>query len=53
MSDTPPKKPFAWSLWIPVILAFLLVITAWTVLIQLARENPVEMIEVEESDGSD
>jgi cell division septal protein FtsQ len=40
------KKKIAWSLWIPVILAFVLVITAWTVLIKLARENPVETIEV-------
>lgn len=46
MSD-PKKKPIAWSLWIPVITAFLLVITAWTFLIKLAKENPVETIEVE------
>ncbi len=53
MTEKPVKKQFAWSLWIPVILAFVLVITAWTVLIKIARENPVETIEVEESSGSD
>jgi len=41
------KKKFAWSLWIPVILAFVLVITAWTFLIKLAKENPVETIQIE------
>jgi len=54
MSEAP-KKEIAWSLWIPVVLGFLLVIAAWMVLIKIARENPVEQIEVEsvESDGSD
>ena len=47
MSDTPKKKKIAWSLWIPVILAFLLVISAWTVLIKIAKDNPVETIEVQ------
>ena len=48
MSKTSKKKKkIAWSLWIPVILAFLMVITAWTVLIKIAKENPVEMIEIE------
>ena len=47
MSDTPEKKKIAWSLWIPVILAFILVISAWTVLIKIARDNPVETIEVQ------
>lgn len=40
------QRKFAWSLWIPVILAFLLVTAAWTVLIKIAKENPVEQIEV-------
>lgn len=52
MSDAPGKKKIAWSLWIPVILAFLFVIAAWTVLIKIAKENPVEQIEIK-SDGSD
>ena len=43
------KKKFAWSLWIPVILAFLLVIAAWFVLIKIAKENPTEVIQVEPS----
>ncbi len=47
MSERPEKKKFAWSLWIPVILAFVLVISAWTVLIKIAKDNPVETIEVQ------
>jgi hypothetical protein len=46
MSDKE-KKPFAWSLWLPVILAFVLVITAWAILIKIAKEHPVETIELE------
>jgi hypothetical protein len=46
MSEQSESKKIAWSLWIPVILAFLLIITAWTVLIKIAREHPVEMIEI-------
>ncbi|HKK17245.1 MAG TPA: hypothetical protein VJ952_01080 [Opitutales bacterium] len=51
MSEKPEKKKIAWSLWIPVILAFILVIVAWTTLINIAKENPVELIEIE-ADGS-
>jgi hypothetical protein len=40
------RRRFAWSLWIPVMLAFLFVISAWTLLIKLAKENPVETIEL-------
>lgn len=48
MSAAPEKKKkIAWSLWIPVIIAFLLVTAAWTVIIKLAKENPVETIEIE------
>jgi hypothetical protein len=43
------KKKFAWSLWIPVILAFLLVSAAWFTLIKIAKENPTEVIEVDTS----
>jgi hypothetical protein len=53
MTDSKPKQGIAWSLWIPVILAFLLVIAAWTTLISIAKENPVETIEIERSLGSD
>ncbi len=42
-----PKRKFAWSLWIPVILAFVIVITAWAILIKLARDNPTEVIPVQ------
>ncbi len=44
MTKRGKQRKFAWSLWIPVILAFLLVISAWTVLIKIAGENPVELI---------
>jgi cell division septal protein FtsQ len=47
MSERPEKKKIAWTLWIPVILAFLLVITAWTMLIKIARDHPVEPVELE------
>ena len=33
MNSKEKRRKFAWSLWIPVILAFLLVISAWTILI--------------------
>ncbi|NBB78684.1 MAG: hypothetical protein GVY36_04465 [Verrucomicrobia bacterium] len=46
MSPKTKQRRFAWSLWIPVILAFLLVITAWTVLIKIAGENPVKTIDI-------
>ena len=46
MSPKGKRHRFTWSLWIPVILAFLLVISAWTVLIKIAGENPVETIEI-------
>lgn len=41
------KKPFAWSLWIPVILAFLLVSIAWFTLIKIAYKNPTESVPLE------
>mgnify|MGYP001578981519 CR=1 FL=1 len=44
--STGSKKKFAWSLWIPVILAFLLVSAAWFTLIKIAGEHPTERIEV-------
>lgn len=40
----PSKKRFAWSLWIPVILAFLLVAAAWFTIIKIAQQNPTESI---------
>lgn len=46
MRQDEKRRKFNWSLWIPVILAFLLVISAWTVLIKIAGQNPVEMIEL-------
>ncbi len=35
--------------WIYVVLAFLLLIAAWTTLIWIVSENPVERIEVDKS----
>ena len=45
----PPltKRSFAWSLWIPVILAFLLVGAAWFTIIKIARQNPTESVPLE------
>lgn len=40
------KKKIAWSLWIPVSLAFLVVILAWGTLIKIAREHPTSSIEL-------
>lgn len=47
------KRRGAWALWIGVTLAFLLVISAWIMLIKIARENPVEQIKIKGSVGSD
>lgn len=47
------KKKIAWSLWIPVTVAFLVVITAWTVLLKIAKENPVEIIEIEKTSNAE
>lgn len=44
--SAPEKKSFAWSLWIPVILAFVVVSIAWFILIKIAKENPTEVIEI-------
>lgn len=41
------KKGFAWSLWGPVILAFVVVIIAWAALIKIAKENPTEKVPLE------
>ena len=45
----PTKKKIAWSLWIPVILAFLLVSAAWFTLIKIAKANPTETVELDTS----
>lgn len=46
------KRRGVWALWIGVIIMFLFVISAWVVLIKIAKNNPVEQIEVK-SVGSD
>ena len=38
------KTRFAWTLWGPVILAFIAVTLAWIALIQIAKENPTERV---------
>lgn len=43
---TLPSRRQVLTLWLPVTLAFMLVITAWVFLISIAQEHPVEMIEV-------
>ncbi len=42
------KKKFAWSLWIPVVLAFLLVSAAWFTLIKIAKDHPTQTIELKQ-----
>jgi hypothetical protein len=49
---TMHKKEFAWSLWLPVIAAFILVTTVWFFTIKLASENPTEVIKVGPHDQS-
>ncbi len=51
MNDSAKPSGFAWSLWIPVILLFVLVSLGWWVRIQLAAENPIEFIELETQPG--
>jgi len=52
-SRNKAQRRGAWALWIGVTLMFLLVISAWVLLIKIAQENPVEQIEIERSVGSD
>lgn len=47
MSKASAKTGFAWSLWLWVILAFALVIAAWTAFIVLAARHPVESVPLE------
>ena len=44
-----PKNPSAWSLWIPVTMAFLLVIAAWVITIRLAKNTPSDPIPLEQN----
>lgn len=37
----------AWSLWLPVTMAFLLVIAAWAYTIQIAKKHPTSQILIE------
>jgi len=45
----PNKKKIAWSLWGPVILAFLLVSAAWFTIIKIAKSNPTQSVELDTS----
>lgn len=40
------KKGIAWSLWIPVTIAFLIIMTAWATIIKIAADNPTEVIPI-------
>jgi len=46
--DNAPRRKGARSLWLWVILAFLVLISAWTALIFIAVDNKPEIIEIEE-----
>ncbi|WP_309396389.1 hypothetical protein [Cerasicoccus maritimus] len=50
MSQQPEKnkKGIKLSLWIPVTLAFILLIAAWTTLIVIAKKHPTEIVPLEE-----
>jgi hypothetical protein len=51
MTDSPesetksPRKPRPWLLWVYVTLAFVVLISAWTLLIFIATQNQPELIE--------
>ena len=47
------KKKICWSLWIPVTLAFLLVIAAWFTIIKIAKANPTETVPLETNSAHD
>jgi len=48
MRESQNKKAGSRSLWIWVILAFVLLISAWTSLIIIAAKNQPEVIEIQE-----
>jgi hypothetical protein len=48
MTEKGNKATGAKSLWLWVILAFVVLITAWTALIIIAASNQPEMIEIQE-----
>lgn len=47
MKTNPEPKRRSVPLWIPVTLAFIVLIAAWTTLIIIAKNNPAEFIPVE------
>jgi len=47
-SSTPPKRSKA--LWLWVIAAFVILITAWSTLIYIAQTHKPELIDVEQTD---
>lgn len=49
LSEKKDRKPGARSLWVWVIIAFLVLISAWTTLIIIAANNQPEMVEIETS----
>ncbi len=49
MTDkTASRRTIAWPLWLGVLLAFVLLIGAWTLLIYIAVENKPETVEIEQ-----
>lgn len=41
------KKGITWSLWLPVTLAFLIIIGAWATFITISIHHPTETINIE------
>ncbi|WOO40217.1 hypothetical protein [Rubellicoccus peritrichatus] len=50
MTEQKKKRNWRLTLWIPVVLAFVLVIVAWSILINIAANNPTERIPIANSE---
>ena len=44
MTEGERKRRVWWTLWFPVLLAFLLIIGAWVTVIVIAANNPTERV---------
>ncbi len=53
MSKSTDKRSLGIPLWVPVTLAFILLIAAWTTLIIIAKNHPPDFIPVETSSSGE
>lgn len=51
MTERQRQRRVWWTLWFPVVLAFLLIIAAWVTVIVIATRNPAERLPVGGDDG--